>query len=86
MKLKQEYVLREVAGTWVVLPLKGADLDGMIKLNASGALLWQGLEQGADRSGLTALLTSEYEVTAQQAEEDIDAFLALLQRYGCVEE
>ena len=48
MKLKQGYVLREIAGSWAVLPLRGVNLDGIIKLNGSGALLWQAMEQGAD--------------------------------------
>lgn len=85
MKLKQGYVLREVADTWVVLPLQGVDLDGMIKLNGSGAFLWRELEKGGDVSALVTALTSEYEVAADKAEADVISFLTLLQSYGCVE-
>jgi len=48
MKLKEGFMLRQVAGEHVVLPV-GADVDfnGMITLNETGAFLWNRLEQEA---------------------------------------
>lgn len=48
MKLKENFVLRQVADTWVVLPVAEATLDfnGMLTLNETGAVLWRALEQG----------------------------------------
>ena len=87
MKLKKNFILRQVADTWVVLPLAEATVDfsAVMTLNGSGALLWQNLEQGADREGLVAALTAEYEVTEQKAAADVDAFLEKLARIGCIE-
>lgn len=87
MKLNNQFVLREVAGTWVVLPVGQAcvDFNGMISLNETGALLWQTLEQGGDRQSLAAALTAEYEVTTEQALEDVDRFLSMLEKAGCLE-
>ena len=87
MKLKKDYVLRQVADTYVVLPLGQATVgfDGMLKLNESGALLWKALEQGADREVLADAMTGEYDVSRQQALEDIDEFIAKLQKAGCIE-
>ena len=87
MKLKKNFILRQVADTWVVLPLAEATVDfsAVMTLNGSGALLWQTLEQGADRDGLVAALTAEYEVDAQEAADDVDAFLEKLARIGCIE-
>ena len=88
MKIKKDYVLRQVADTWVVLPLGDAavDFSGMLTLNESGAMLWRVLEQGADREKLTAALLVEYEVSSQQAMADVDAFLNKLLQAGCLEE
>ena len=88
MKIKKDYVLRQVADTWVVLPLGDAavDFSGMLTLNESGAMLWRVLEQGADREKLTAALLDEYEVSRQQAMADVDAFLNKLLQAGCLEE
>ena len=86
MQLNKEFVLREVADNWVVLPIGQASVDfnGMISLNETGAFLWKTLEQGADSEGLVAALTEEYDVTLQQAREDVEAFLASLQKIGCL--
>ena len=88
MKLKENFILRQVADTWVVLPLGDAavDFSGMLTLNESGAMLWRVLEQGADLEKLTAALLDEYEVSRQQAMADVDIFLNKLLQAGCLEE
>ncbi len=85
--LKDGFVLRQVADTWVVMPLGQVSLDfnGMLTLNETGALLWQALEKGGDAEALTNALTAEYDVSAEQAREDVDAFLAKLQQAGCLQ-
>lgn len=86
MKIKDGYLLREVSGNWVVLALGDETLNfnGMMTLNASGRLLWQTLEQGADQESLTKVLTDHYEVSQEEARVDVDAFLAKLQMIGCI--
>ena len=88
MKLKENYVLRHVLGSWVVLPLGAAtvDFNGMLSLNDSGALLWKRLEQGASREDLADVLTAEYDVSRQQALADVDEFYDILVRAGCAED
>ena len=88
MILSEDFVLRQVAGTWVVLPLNRTTVDftGMLRLNDSGALLWQCLEQGSDRAGLIRALTGRYDVRDDQAAADVDEFLATLRRAGCIED
>lgn len=88
MKVNKNYVLRQVANTWVVLPMGEAtvNFNGMLKLNESGAMLWRALEQGGDRSSLVKLLTETYDVSEAEAAADVEAFLASLQNTGCLEE
>ena len=59
MKVKKDFLLRQVAGSWVAVAVgaQSVDFDGMLTLNESGALLWRALEQGADRRALTQALT-----------------------------
>ena len=87
MKLKKDYVLRQVANTWVVLPLGQATVgfDGILKLNESGALLWKALEDGADLDGLVKALTAEYAVAESQARTEVKEFLDKLAQTGCLE-
>ena len=85
--IKDGFVLRQVADTWVVMPLGQVSLDfnGMLTLNETGAFLWQNLEKGADVQGLTDALTAEYDVPAETAREDVEAFLAKLKQVGCID-
>ena len=82
MKLKSDLVLRQIADTWVVLPLSKdtLDFDGMLTLNESGAFLWKALQEGKD---LVDALTSEYDVDRQQAAADVEEFLEALRAKGC---
>ncbi len=87
MRINENFILRQVADTWVVLPLGDATLDfnGMLTLNESGVLLWTALEKGATREELAETLTHEYDVGIHQALADVEDFLAKLQRVGCIE-
>lgn len=87
MKLKENFALRPVADTWVVLPLgaESINFNGMLTLNESGALLWQALEKGGDRETLADALMAEYIVDRVQALADADEFLEKLRKAGCLE-
>lgn len=88
MKQKENFVLRQVADMWVVLPLGQATLDfnGMLTLNESGVLLWNALAQECDRESLIDVLTAEYAVSREMARADVDAFLNKLAKAGCITE
>ena len=87
MKIKKDYVLREVAGTNVVLPLGRANLslNGMLTLNETAVLLWHMLEQGATSEALVDSLTKEYAVSVQDAKKDVEEFLNTLKQVDCLE-
>lgn len=77
MKLKDGFVLREVAGSFMVVPVgkRTQEVPGVIALTESGALLWKKLEQGAGEKDLVAALLDEYKVSEEQATEDVRAFV-----------
>lgn len=79
MKLKEGFLLRQVAGENVVISV-GADVDlnGMITLNDTGCTLWKRLEQEAQMSDLTAALLEEYEVDEQTAQAAAARFVEKL--------
>lgn len=77
MKIKSGYMLREVAGYSVVVPIgmETLDFNGMINLNGTGAFLWKLLEDGATQEELLAKMLEEYEVEEAVAKQDISVFL-----------
>lgn len=87
MKIKEGFILRKVANENVVMPIGQASvvLNGIIKLNASGVLLWNALKEGAEIATLAELLQQEYGIPAEMAATDADAFVATLRNAGCLE-
>ena len=87
MKIKENYVLRQIADTWAVLPLGAATLsfNGMMTLNETGRLLWSKLEDGCEANDLVKALLDEYEVSPEQANQDVDEFLAKLKSVDFIE-
>lgn len=88
MKTRDGFVLRKVGKEQVVVAIgeAAALLNGLIKLNASGVVLWKHLEQGAQQSELADALLEKYDITREQAEADVGAFLKPLLEVGAVTE
>lgn len=86
MKIKEGYILRQVAGENIVIP-SGEDLDLnlMISLNDTGCFLWKRLATGAGEEDLVRALLEEYEVEEPRARASVGAFLARLREHGCLE-
>lgn len=80
------FFLRNVAGSWVVVPVGAAaeKFPGMLTLNESGSFLWELLETEQTIQSLVAALTQRYEVTADRAEADVEKFLKPLLELGAV--
>jgi hypothetical protein len=82
MKIKEGFLLREVAGQTVVLPTGGdLDLNMMITLNSTGAFLWEQLQNDCDEDALVAALLKTYEVDEQTARECVEEFVKKLSNY-----
>lgn len=87
MKVKKDFILKKIAGSYVVVPVRSqaVDFSGIIKLSETGALLWKLLEKGADREELTASLLDEYLVDEATASADVDRFIARMNEVGLLE-
>ena len=86
MKIKEGFLLREVAGQTVVLPVGGdLDLNMMITLNGTGAFLWERLLSETDEAGLVDALLQEYDVDEVTARNSVAAFVKKLNDNGFVE-
>ena len=88
MKIKDGFVLREVAGNNVVVGVGKTmqDFNGVLTWSGSGTLLWKKLETGADEGELLDLILSEYDIDSETAKKDIDAFLDKIRGIGLLEE
>ena len=64
MKIKEGFMLREVAGSYVVVAVgkRSEQFNGMVNMNETGAFLWKLVEQGASRDELLSRLLETYEM------------------------
>lgn len=83
MKIKEGFLLRQVAGQMVVLPSGNElDLNMMITLNDTGAFLWERLQSETDEAALVAALLAEYDVDEATAAKSVSAFVKKLDENG----
>lgn len=80
MKLKEGFVLQDVAGETVVLPV-GVDLDAnmMITLNHTARFLWERLEQETTVEELVEAILGEYGVDRGTAQTCVEQFVKKLE-------
>lgn len=76
MKIKDGFILRQVASQNVVLPAgKELNLNMMITLNDTGAFLWEHLQTETDEDALVAALLKEYDVDEDTARSCVRQFV-----------
>ena len=86
MKLKDGFLLRQVAGQNVVLPGSGdLDMNMMITLNDTGAFLWERLQSETDEKALVAALLADYDVDEATARKAVSAFVEKLRSHSFLE-
>ena len=87
MKIKNGFVIREIAGQSVVVALGEASrsFNGIIKLNETGRVIWDKLTVGAEVSDIVDAILAEYEVDKNTVEKDVCAFISTLEENNILE-
>jgi hypothetical protein len=77
MKIKDGFVIREIAGECVVIALGEASksFNGMIKLNESARILWECLAKGCEKEDMIEAVLATYDVDRDTVENDVDRLL-----------
>lgn len=88
MRLKSEYVLREMGQTRILVNEgEAVNMTRVLPVNESAAFLWKSLE-GKDftEDAVTALLLSEYDATPAQAADGAKAIIKAWKEKKLLEE
>ena len=84
MRVKDQLVLREIAGQYIIVPImeRVKEVPSMVYISSSAAYLWQHMEgREFTLDALVDLIISKYKnVTREKAQEDIITFLQILAR------
>ncbi|MBO2527478.1 MAG: PqqD family protein [Clostridiales bacterium] len=86
MKVKREFVLREIAGDLLLVPTgkTALDLNGMLTLNEVGAEIWKMLPEVKDEEEIVQRLLKDYEATAEEIRPDVASFLDRLRELNII--
>ncbi len=83
MKIKDGFIVDEIAGQVVVLPTGDElDLNVIITLNETGRFLWEQLAQERTEEQLLEALLAEYDVSPEVAAKCIGDFVKKLNENG----
>lgn len=87
MKIQKEFVLREIAGDYVIIPTGKTALtfNGLITVNEVGAELWKMLQSDVTFEDLTQGILDIYDVDEETVKEDIREFLDTLKKGGVLD-
>lgn len=84
MKINGEFILREIAGDTILVPVGQTALkfNGIITLEPVGATIWKSLEAGLNFEEILTKILDTFEVERDRAETDLKEFLAQLEKQG----
>lgn len=87
MKIKGEYVLREIAGDYILIPVgrTALEFNGMITMDEVGVAIWKGIEQELTEDEILRGILEEFDVEEKTAREDMLEFLEKLKEAGLAE-
>lgn len=82
MKIKKGFVLREVAGNFIVVPTGSLvkSFNGVVNLNQTGAFLWSKCSEEIDREYLKKELMAEYQIDEETALKGVDKFIETVKK------
>lgn len=80
MKIKEGFLLRQVAGNYVVVPVgdEAVEFNGVVTINESGKFIWDLLQEDIEKEELLAKFMEEYSLSVEEAKEDIRVFIQTL--------
>ena len=89
MKLKDQLILREVAGEYIIVPTgkRVREVTNVVCISSSAAYLWDYMKDHEfTKEELIQRILEHYQgVTREQAEQDIDRFLTVLSDNGILD-
>ncbi len=88
MKLKHSFIVREVVGEYVLVPMGKSALQfsAFLTTNEVGATIMKELKEHKTRQQLTEKILEEFDIDEETATKDIDEFLSLLRKQDLIEE
>lgn len=87
MRIEKTFVLREIAGDYVIVPTgkSALEFNGLITVNELGAFIWNQLQEETTADRIVEAIQEEYEVDRETAKADTEEFLEVLVKQQILE-
>ena len=87
MRIRGEYVLREIGGDHILIPIGNTamEMNGLITMDEVGIEIWKGIEKHLSEREILQDILDKYEVEAEEAERDMMDFIKKLKDADLVE-
>ena len=87
MRASREFIAREVAGEYLLIPVgeKALEIKGLISLSESGRFLFLKMNKECTREELVQAMREEYDAPEATIREDVAAFVQQMYSAGVLE-
>lgn len=89
MKKNQGFELRSLCGERFLMAtgMENIEVNNMVVMNDTAVFLWEAMGDGEfTAEELVDRITAEYEVTAEDARKDVEAFIADMAKAGVIKD
>ena len=85
-KKNENFVFRRIEDETILVPIKDnvGDMASIYSLNQIGALIWEHLDGNATLHDIKNMIIAEFEVSHQEAEDDLCKFIAQLKEIDAI--
>ena len=87
MLIKKEFVLREIAGDYVLVPIgkTSGEFKGLFPITETGAFIWNLLPEAENQDYIIEKFLTEYDVDRETVTSDVSEFLDNLRNFGIID-
>ena len=85
---REEIVCRDIAGETILVPIRGklADMQQIFALNPVAEYIWRQMDGKRSVEDIRNCVMARFDVEQEQADSDIQEFIAELREAGLIEE
>lgn len=87
MRIVKEFILREIAGEYVLVPTgtTSQEFNGLITMSDVAVTIWKNLETIDNLDAMVEIILNEYDVDEETARNDVTGFITELLAGGFIE-
>lgn len=86
MKLKTEFVTKNMGDTQVMVAVGGSSFTGVVRSNKTAAFIVDLLKEEITREQIVARMLDKYDASEEQISADVDSILEKLRGIGALDE